>query len=91
MNLCRSCGLDFSSLSAFDRHRVGKHELDWPEHPDGRRCMSEPEMVEGGMEIDPRGRWRDAVSEQDRQRLQGWLKTLPGTPQDASKRVRGTS
>ena len=91
MNLCRSCSLDFSSLGAFDRHRVGKHELDWPEHPDGRRCMDESEMIEAGMEVDSRGRWRVAVSEDDRRRLQGWLKTLPGTPQDASKRVRGTS
>ena len=25
VNICRSCGVDFSSVSAFDRHRVGRH------------------------------------------------------------------
>ena len=65
MNLCRSCGLDFGSVSAFDRHRVGKHaftyaeglELD-PPREDGRRCLDEDEMLAVGMELDARGRWR---------------------------------
>ena len=64
MNLCR-CGLDFGSVSAFDRHRVGKHaftfseglEMD-PPCEDGRRCLDVDEMAAAGMELDPRGRWR---------------------------------
>lgn len=44
-NLCRSCGIDFGSVKAFDKHRVGKHEYLYDEvHPDGRRCMSADEM-----------------------------------------------
>lgn len=45
MNLCRSCGEDFGSVSAFDAHRIGKHDyLYSDEHPDGRRCLSVEEM-----------------------------------------------
>jgi hypothetical protein len=68
-NLCRSCEADFSSVSAFERHRVGAHDLDYPEHETGRRCMDEEEMLEAGMERDQRGRWRTALREGDRERL----------------------
>jgi hypothetical protein len=45
-NLCRGCGVDFASVSAFDRHRTGTYvytfaeglELDPPQE-DGRRCL----------------------------------------------------
>jgi hypothetical protein len=57
-NLCRSCEADFASVSAFERHRVGAHDLDYPEHENGRRCMDAEEMLEAGMELDQRGRWR---------------------------------
>lgn len=64
MNICRSCGVDFSSVSAFDRHRVGRHvytlseglRLD-PPHEDGRRCLDADEIRAVGMELDRRGRW----------------------------------
>lgn len=65
MNLCRSCGQDFGSVSAFDRHRVGKHAYTFseglrmdPPHEEGRRCLDASEMRAAGMELDPRGRWR---------------------------------
>jgi hypothetical protein len=38
LNGCRSCGADFTSLTAFDAHRVGKHM------PLTRRCV-DPETV----------------------------------------------
>jgi hypothetical protein len=45
VNLCRSCGHDFSSIEMFDAHRVGKHEyLFDSEHLDGRRCLDASEM-----------------------------------------------
>lgn len=51
MNLCTSCKLDFGSVSAFDAHRVGRHEylyregLDFdPPVYDGRRCLDEEEI-----------------------------------------------
>ena len=45
-NLCRSCGIDFGSVRAFDAHRVGKHAYLYDEvHPDGRRCLPLNEMV----------------------------------------------
>jgi hypothetical protein len=50
-NLCRSCGKDFSSLEAFDAHRVGKHAHTYsegialePMREDGRRCLRTDEM-----------------------------------------------
>jgi hypothetical protein len=57
VNLCHACGEDFSSVGAFDAHRVGKHELNFPEHADGRRCMDADEMRAAGMELDVRRRW----------------------------------
>ena len=60
MNLCRTCGADFSSVETFDRHRVGSHErLASEGHPDGRRCLSLEEMSELGWEQDVRARWFD--------------------------------
>ncbi len=64
MNLCRACGQDFSSVEAFDRHRVGAHTytydagllLDPPRH-DGRRCLNLDEMARAGWVLDARGRW----------------------------------
>lgn len=58
MNLCGACGEDFGSVSAFDRHRVGSHEMDASaEHPQGRRCLSTVELTERGFRRGRRGRW----------------------------------
>jgi hypothetical protein len=62
MNLCCACQRDFSSVSAFDRHRIGRHAYDFAEglelgFEDGRRCMDDDEMQAAGMAIDRRGRW----------------------------------
>jgi hypothetical protein len=62
MNLCCACRRDFSSVAAFDRHRIGKHAYDFAQglefgFEDGRRCMDEDEMLEAGMALDRRGRW----------------------------------
>jgi hypothetical protein len=68
LNLCRSCGCNFASVSAFDRHRVGVHEYTSseglklePPREDGRRCMDADELAEAGMERDEGGRWRIAA------------------------------
>jgi hypothetical protein len=55
LNGCSACLADFASVSAFDRHRYGTYE------PLERRCMDEAEMLAGGLEVDPRGRWRIAA------------------------------
>ena len=68
-NLCRCCDKDFASITAFDRHLTGDHELDYPEHEEGRRCRDEQEMIEAGMERDRSGRWRTTLTEADQQRL----------------------
>ena len=62
MNLCCACRRDFSSVAAFDRHRVGRHAYDFAASSglgieDGRRCLNEDEMLEVGLSLDPRGRW----------------------------------
>ena len=70
MNYCRSCSTDFASLAAFDKHRVGAYAYPWsPEHEDGRRCLIGDELTEAGMELDPRGRWRIALTDEKRSEL----------------------
>lgn len=49
MNLCRTCGEDFASLGAFDRHRTCSFSPN-----DTRRCLDEDEMHEAGLELDLR-------------------------------------
>ena len=70
MNLCRVCDEDFGSRSAFDKHRVGRHEylfsIHDPSRFDGRRCLSVLELKAMGWNRDRHGRWRTpprAVSE----------------------------
>jgi hypothetical protein len=78
MNLCRSCSEDFASFAAFDRHRTGDHQLRFPEHPGGRRCMDDREMRDAGMQLDPRGRWSiEAEAQRARERFGG----LSGAPE----------
>ena len=91
MNLCRSCGQDFASVSAFDLHRVGKHAITYaeglrmqPAREDGRRCLDEDELGAAGMELDQRDRWRRPP---DLERL-GKLK---GRVEKASQVLRGPS
>jgi hypothetical protein len=82
MNLCRSCNTDFASVAAFDKHRVGVYAYPWsPERDDGRRCLIGDELLDAGMELDPRGRWRIALTDSERSRIAG----LRGP---GSKRVR---
>ena len=65
VNLCRSCGKDFSGLEGFDRHRVGVHAYTYseglkldPPREDGRRCLTTDELLEdGGWATDAKGRW----------------------------------
>jgi hypothetical protein len=59
MNVCGACGADFRSVVIFDAHRVGKHELDYPVHEDGRRCLVGWEMKNKGWRIDAQGLWFD--------------------------------
>jgi hypothetical protein len=59
MNLCTAFGHDFGSVTAFDKHRVGKHSYDYSGHrPDGRRCLTESELMALGMSQDSLGRYR---------------------------------
>ena len=55
---CSGCRQDFASLTAFDAHRVGKHDvLFGAEHLNGRRCLDEDELVAKGFRLNNRGRW----------------------------------
>lgn len=40
---CTGCGLFFSSVSAFDKHRTGTYQ------PNTRRCMNASEMLAAGL------------------------------------------
>ena len=64
MNFCTACKADFSSVRAFDRHRVGRHAYLYadglemiPQRLDGRRCLDPDEMRLLGIASDHRGRW----------------------------------
>ncbi len=57
MNKCSSCSRDFTSVSAFDKHRTGSFK-------DGsRRCMTEQEMTRAGLERKARGKWGKVASD----------------------------
>jgi len=49
---CPACKLYFKSTAAFDKHRVGSYTP-----PTERRCMTEKEMRESGMDTNARGLW----------------------------------
>jgi hypothetical protein len=58
VNLCRTCGEDFGSVTAFDAHHVGKHAyLFSPDRLNGRRCLTPAEMRARGFTKNGRGRW----------------------------------
>jgi hypothetical protein len=76
-NLCRACGKDFTSVTGFDAHRVGKHgythseglKMD-PAREDGRCCLLDVELAGLGYEQDADGRWfNPAVRDDVRRRL----------------------
>ncbi len=88
---CASCGLEFSGTSAFDAHRVGRHEYTlWeglrrdPSREDGRRCLDSYQMGEAGMELDDRGRWRIIASAKQ---LRGIARMRASAP---TKRIEAT-
>ena len=68
-NQCALCFLDFASVEAFDRHKVGVHAYTFiegmrmtPARDDGRRCLDTAELLayvgKGGVFAqDARGRW----------------------------------
>ena len=58
--LCRTCGEYFNSTFAFDKHRVGKHDLAASHF--GRRCLTEAEMTARGMARNQRGFWISSAS-----------------------------
>ncbi len=47
---CRTCGLEFKSTAAFDKHRIGEHGVN-------RRCRTADEMGARGMAVNARGQW----------------------------------
>jgi hypothetical protein len=74
MNLCRSCEQDFSSVRAFDKHRVGVHAFTYseglaldPPREDGRRCLRTDELEDAGFRLTASGRW-ELAAEADRAR-----------------------
>ena len=66
LNECTGCGEDFTSVSLFDRHRVGVHAYTFlegmrmePPREDGRRCLGVDEMEQRGWDRRADGRWHD--------------------------------
>jgi hypothetical protein len=95
VNLCRSCGQDFGSLSAFDAHRVGVHAYTYsqgaamtPIREDGRRCLTIDELYAAGWHRDQHGRWRTPRTDAE---LPFWArqstKSRPETPSPDWERI----
>ena len=53
MEHCPACHKTFTGATAGDMHRVGTHGVD-------RRCLAEAEMLDKGMGVDARGRWKSS-------------------------------
>lgn len=53
---CSGCEEFFNSLASFDKHRTGAHGKD-------RRCLTQHEMLEAGMDKNTAGYWVTARSE----------------------------
>jgi len=49
---CPSCGEYFSTVRAFDAHRVGDHRV-----PGDRRCLAPGGMEARGLKLNARGYW----------------------------------
>lgn len=88
MNLCTSCGLDFTGLRDFDAHRVGAHAYTYsdglemePIREDGRRCLEADELNAAGWFCDRHGRW----SHPSRRRAQKRGYALRQSPQNATE------
>ena len=55
MEHCDSCHRTFSGSTAGDKHRTGEHHIFVG--PKRRRCLTEDEMTDKGMERNARGIW----------------------------------
>ncbi|HEV8712666.1 MAG TPA: hypothetical protein VGX03_07560 [Candidatus Binatia bacterium] len=53
---CPACGLLFSSVREFDRHRVGTYAKPGAMHGN-RRCLAVAELEARGWRTNPRGFW----------------------------------
>lgn len=89
MKTCSDCGLGFSSVRAFERHRVGKLQYTHseglamsPPRDDGRRCRPKDDLGAAGFVQNARGEWAVAKEvERARERF-------PGPPRDAETERR---
>jgi hypothetical protein len=87
---CGACALRFSSLRAFDSHRVGRHAYSSteglrfdPPREDGRRCLVAHELPDGGFVVNGTGLWGLVV---DRDRALGRFPADPRTGEGHSER-----
>lgn len=66
-NKCVKCGLDFKSVASFDEHRVFGEKENWQT----RRCLTEQELRDIGMQPNKLGRWRRPLTDEQKARLYG--------------------
>jgi hypothetical protein len=58
---CVTCGEVFSGDSNFDRHWVGRFDVE-ASHPEARRCLTRDEMIARRFVLDDAGVWRSPGS-----------------------------
>lgn len=54
---CIGCNADFTGMTLFEAHRVGKYGV--KEGENRRRCMTKSEMEAKGWQTDQKGAWFD--------------------------------
>jgi hypothetical protein len=93
-NFCSACGQDFTSVSLFDRHRVGVHAYTYseglaldPPVEDGRRCLDAEEMQAKGWELDARSRWVDPAKVEQARKAFSALNSSPERPREDSRKA----
>lgn len=59
---CTGCGLFFSGMTAFDKHRIGSYQ------PNTRRCMNASEMLGAGLVL-RNDVWGLPITEEQREQL----------------------
>ncbi len=68
LNFCRACGKDFTSEKYFDGHRKGSYM------PMARRCLTVPELITKGYDLDDNERWFHVESAK---RAREWFQNAP--------------
>lgn len=75
---CRACGLSFTSVREFDRHRTGAY-ANAGEWQGSRRCLTLAELIARGWRMDARGHWMQGRPQRAPVEIRASRAPLPAT------------